>query len=96
MNQDENAKYHKQKPDWYDPSLIDAELDARAMIADGGHPVNQVMKDLNNLKKGKIYKFTAPFLPTPLIEKVGALNFDHWVYKEGDDTFTIYFISKQN
>lgn len=95
MNQEEKTNYNQQKPAWFNESLVAAELDARAMIAAGGHPVDQVMADLNNLEKGKIYKFTAPFLPAPLIEKVDALNFYHWVSKEGDDTFVIYFISKQ-
>ena len=96
MNQEDKTNYNQQKPVWFSESLIAAELDARAMVAAGGHPVNQVMADLNNLGKGKIYKFTAPFLPGPLIDKVSVLNFDHWVSKEDEDTFVIYFISKQN
>ena len=96
MNQDENATYHKQKPGWYNESLIAGELDARAMLAAGEHPVNQVIADLKQLEKGKIYKLTAPFMPAPLIDKASSLNFDHWVNKEGDDTFVIYFFSNQN
>ena len=96
MNQEDKTNYNQQKPVWFNESLITGELDARAMIAAGGHPVNQVMTDLNNLEKGKIYKFTAPFLPAPLIDKVDGLNFDHWVSKESEDIFIIYFFSKQN
>ena len=96
MNQDENATYHKQKPGWYNESLIAGELDARAMLAAGEHPVNQVIADLKQLEKGKIYKLTAPFMPAPLIDKASSLDFDHWVNKEGDDTFVIYFFSNQN
>lgn len=96
MNHDENATYHKQKPGWYNESLIAGELDARAMLAAGEHPVNQVIADLKQLEKGKIYKLTAPFMPAPLIDKASSLNFDHWVNKEGDDTFVIYFFSNQN
>lgn len=95
MNQDENASYHKQKPGWFSETLITAELDARAMLDAGEHPVNQVIADLKQLESGKIYKLTAPFLPAPLIDKAGSLNFDHWVTNEGDETFIIYFFSNQ-
>jgi hypothetical protein len=65
------------------------------MLDTGEHPVNQVIADLKQLESGKIYKLTAPFLPAPLIDKAGSLNFDHWVTNEGDETFIIYFFSNQ-
>jgi hypothetical protein len=53
--------------------------------------VNQVMADLNNLEKGKIYKLTAPFLPAPLIDKATSLKISHWLKKEKEDLFIVYF-----
>ena len=96
MNQDENTSYNQQKPAWFNETLIAGELDARAMLAAGEHPVNQAIADLNQLEKGKIYKLTAPFLPAPLIDKASSLDFDHWVSKEGEDTFIIYFFPNHN
>jgi uncharacterized protein (DUF2249 family) len=61
------------------------------MLLAGEHPVNQVISDLNKLNPGEIYKLIAPFLPAPLIDKAGSLNFSHWVKQEGDELFIIYF-----
>ena len=66
------------------------------MLAAGEHPVNQVMEDLKVLDNGKIYKLTAPFLPAPLIDKASSMNYAHWMKKEDDGSYTIYFIATQN
>jgi len=95
FNQKENSMYNTEKPGWFDESLIAAELDARPMLAAGEHPVNQVVADLKTLKTGKLYKLIAPFLPAPLIDKASSLNFDHWVTKDDDESYTIYFSAKQ-
>jgi hypothetical protein len=94
FNQNENTMYNKEKPDWYNESLVGGELDARAMLAAGEHPVNQVIADLKQLEAGKIYKLTAPFLPAPLIDKASSLNFDHWITQGDDAAVVIYFSSK--
>lgn len=94
MNQQENASYNQQKPQWFNESLIAGELDARPMLAAGEHPVNQVIADLNQLPKGKIYKLTAPFLPAPLIDKASSLNFDHWISKNAGNEVIIYFTAR--
>ncbi|MDY0104347.1 MAG: DUF1858 domain-containing protein [Lentimicrobium sp.] len=94
FNQNEESMYNKQQPDWYNASLVGGELDARAMLAAGEHPVNQVIADLKQLNPGKIYKLTAPFLPAPLIDKASSLNFDHWITKGDDEAVVIYFHSK--
>lgn len=91
FTQNENNMYTTEKPAWFDQSLIAGELDARPMLAVGEHPVNQVMADLKTLESGKIYKLSAPFLPAPLIDKASSLNFKHWVAKEDDGSFIIYF-----
>ena len=91
FNQNENTMYNTIKPGWFNESLISAELDARPMLAAGEHPVNQVIADLKSLKKGNIYKLTAPFLPAPLIDKASSLNFGHWITKGDDETHVIYF-----
>ena len=47
--------------------------------------------DLKSLDSKKTYKLSAPFLPAPLIDKASSLNFRHWVAKEDDGSFSIYF-----
>jgi Domain of unknown function (DUF1858) len=88
---DSGKAYITQKPIWFSEELIEAEIDAKEMLAAGEHPVNQVIADLNNMGNGKIYKLIAPFLPAPLIDKASSLNLNHWVEKKDDQTFNIYF-----
>jgi len=96
FTQNDNHMYITETPAWFNESLIAAELDARPMLAAGEHPVNQVMADLKMLENGKIYKLTAPFLPAPLIDKASSMNYAHWMKKEDDGSYTIYFIATQN
>lgn len=79
------------RPDWFDETKIAKEFDIREMLLAGEQPVNQVVSDLNRLNSGEIYQLIAPFLPAPLVEKAGSLNIKHWVKKENDNLFIIYF-----
>lgn len=83
--------YHTTKPDWFDEKLIAQELDVREMLAAGEHPVNQVISDLNHLKNHTIYKLISSFIPAPLIDKASSLEYSHWVVKENDELFHVYF-----
>ena len=85
------SPYNMAKPSWYDQKRIVQELDVREMLAAGEHPVNQVMSDLKKLPARSIYKLIAPFLPAPLIDKASSLEVKHWVVKEADELFYIYF-----
>ena len=85
------VSYHTEKPGWFDEKLISQEVDVRPMLAEGEHPVHRVMADLSSMKKGGIYKMIAPFLPAPLIDKAASLGAEHWVVKEREDLFVIYF-----
>lgn len=87
----EDRGYQSQQPDWFDTSKVLQELDAREMLSRGEHPVNQVLADLKVLQPGSIYKLVAPFLPAPLIDKATSLGAEHWVVKEADDRYLIYF-----
>jgi hypothetical protein len=89
----ESAETHyvTEKPSWFAEGRIAMSLDARAMLAAGEHPVNQVMADLAPLGGGAIYKLTAPFLPAPLIDKATSLGMAHWVDQQGETLFDIYF-----
>lgn len=83
--------YNTQQPEWFDTAKIIQELDVRDMLAAGEHPVNQVMADLKKLPANSIYKMIAPFLPAPLIDKASSIEARHWVVKEKEDLFIIYF-----
>ena len=70
---------------------MEAEFDAREMLAAGEQPVNQVMADLNDLEQGAVYKVVAPFVPAPLVDKASSLGLAHWIKRTDEEEFVIYF-----
>jgi hypothetical protein len=84
-------RYETEKPAWFDENKIVMTLDVRKMLAEGEHPVNQVVSDLKKLRNGEIFKMIAPFLTAPLIDKASSLNFKHWIRQVKDNEFEIYF-----
>ncbi|MBN2243152.1 MAG: DUF2249 domain-containing protein, partial [Acidobacteria bacterium] len=78
----------------FDPARVAKDLDARPMLAAGEQPVNQAMADLTALAPGAIYKLSAPFLPAPLIDKGSSLGLDHWLVKESEENYVVYFYKK--
>lgn len=93
MQDVENARDYKgDTPDWFDEGKISMTLDAREMIATGGHPVSKVLGDLHEFEAGKIYELVTPFLPAPLIDKVKGIGYQTWTRKESDSLFRSYFI----
>ncbi len=86
------VNYKTKKPDWFDEAKVTSELDVREMLNAGEQPVNRVISDLNHLQEHEIYKVIAPFVPAPLIDKSLSLEIDHWIKKETDELFFVYFI----
>lgn len=95
FSENTSSDYNYQKPTWYDEKKIMTEFDVREMLAAGEHPVNQVIADLNKMQAGSIYKLIAPFLPAPLIDKASSLQAEHWIVKESEELFIIYFNKTQ-
>ena len=85
------TKYNTVKPEWFKENLITTEFDVREMLAQGEHPVNQVIADLNAMETGAVYKLIAPFLPAPLIDKASSLHIPHWIDKQSEEMLHIYF-----
>jgi hypothetical protein len=83
--------YNTKQPDWFVMSRVTSELDVREMLNAGEQPVNKVVSDLNHLKENDIYKLIAPFIPAPLIDKALSLEIDHWIKKESEELFIVYF-----
>jgi hypothetical protein len=86
--------YATSKPAWFDEKNIAQEFDVREMLAAGEHPVNQVISDLLELKADTIYKLVSSFIPAPLIDKATSLQYSHWVVKESDELFNVYFFKE--
>lgn len=85
-------KYVTELPSWFDENRVVKETDIRKMLDAGEQPVNQVLSDLHKLEPGVIYKIISPFIPAPLIDKAASLNMEHWVKKENDELFLVFFM----
>jgi hypothetical protein len=86
-----SAAYTTAQPNWFSEDRVVAELDAKGMLAAGEQPVNQVLADLQALDQGDIYRLVAPFMPAPLVDKASSLGISHWLTRQDDGGFTIYF-----
>jgi len=89
------SAYNTARPAWFAEKLVAKELDTRIMLAAGEQPVNQVIVALAAMAAGTVYKLSAPFLPAPLIDKAASLGIRHWLVKEGEEEFVVYFYKEK-
>lgn len=66
-------------------------IDARKLLAEGIEPFPEIRKRVDALKAGEGLAVTAPFLPSPLIEKLRGENFHSRVEPQPDGTWITYF-----
>jgi hypothetical protein len=71
-------------PDWMQKTTVARSLDARPVIAGGGHPLEQVLKELKELPAGSIYLLITPFLPAPLLDLVKKQGHQVWSRKNDE------------
>ena len=79
------------RPDWLDSVTVKGELDAREMIAKGGHPLPEVMAALKELQTGEGYALVAPFTPAPMIDQARGLGYEAWTEERGPEDFLTTF-----
>jgi DUF438 domain-containing protein len=79
------------RPAWLDPSRVAKRLDARPLLAQGIHPVQQVMQDLAALRAGELYELVTPFVPGPLLERAAATGFLGHAEEAGPGTVRAFF-----
>jgi DUF438 domain-containing protein len=90
--QDKETK-NMNEPAWFDKTKIKVTLDARPLLAQGIHPLEQVIKETAGLNPGEIYEIITPFPPAPMIEKMAAAGFEtHAEMKDG--LFSTFFCKK--
>jgi uncharacterized protein len=86
-----NEEQNMNTPAWFDKTKIKQTLDARPLLAQGIHPLDQVMTDSALLKSGEIYEIITPFPPAPMIEKMKAAGFETHMENSPDGMFHTYF-----
>ncbi len=80
-------------PVWFDESKVAKTFDARPVIAQGGHPMSDVWRYLNDIADDEILELITPFVPAPLLDNIKAKGYDVWTVQEGA-VFKNYFFKK--
>ena len=78
-------------PMWAAETAVTKTLDAREIIQQGGHPLEQVMTELDTLSPGDVYQLTTPFVPAPMIDLVRQRGFESHTVSHGPDLCHTYF-----
>lgn len=73
------------------PGRTFKHLDARKLLAQGIEPFPAIRKSVDALKPGEGLAVTAPFLPSPLIEKLRGECFSTRVEPQPDGSWVTYF-----
>jgi len=81
-------------PDWYKSENIKISLDARPLLAQGIHPLEEVQQQCAALLAGEIFEIITPFQPMPMIEKMGAAGFETYSFTGDDGLFHTAFAKK--
>lgn len=67
------------------------KLDVRPLIAQGIEPFATIRERVESLKEGEGLTVVAPFLPSPLIEKLGSEGFQSRVERKVDGGWAVHF-----
>ena len=66
-------------------------LDVRPMLAKGIEPFSRIRESIDALKPDEGLLVIAPFLPSPLIEKLGIEGFESRVERQVGGGWTVHF-----
>jgi len=66
-------------------------FDVREMIRSGVEPFPEIRKRIDGLEAGKGLLVIAPFLPSPLIEKLGSEGFASRIERGAGVDWMVYF-----
>jgi uncharacterized protein (DUF2249 family) len=66
-------------------------IDVRPLLDRGEDPLPSLRQAADRLQPGDELEVTAPFLPSPLIEKLGSEGFTSRVYRAGGGSWVTVF-----
>ncbi len=66
-------------------------LDVRPILTRGGDPMAKIRAAIDALRPGEGLSVVAPFLPSPLIEKLGSEGFQSRVERQLNGTWIAHF-----
>lgn len=91
MEEQSQKQKPKMRPDWFDEGRIKITLDARPILAQGLHPLEQVQQQCAGLNPGEIFEIITPFPPAPMIEKMADAGYETHAITGSDGMFHTYF-----
>jgi hypothetical protein len=71
-------------------------FDVRPMLKAGKEPFSELRRRVDALKPAEGLAIIAPFLPAPLIEKLGSEGFKSKVERAGSGRWIAYFWREEN
>ena len=66
-------------------------LDVRPILARGVEPFSKIRESVDALRRNEGLSVIAPFLPSPLIEKLGSEGFQSRVERQVGGGWTVHF-----
>jgi len=89
------APAERAAPAWASPEKVTKTLDARPLLAQGLHPVDQVVAELSQLAPGEVFALVTPFVPAPLVERALSLGVAAHSVSESPGVVRTYFARDQ-
>lgn len=84
-------KYNTVQPGWFNRQAIVNTIDIRDMLNRDEQPVHEVLAAIRKLNDNQILEIIAPFVPAPLLDKSLSLGCKHWLFKNSDGAYRVYF-----
>lgn len=79
------------QPSWFDRARIIQSYDAREDINAGNHPMQFIFGEIGKTKHGEIFELITPFVPAPIIDKLGEKGYAAWTEMVDENTYKTYF-----
>lgn len=84
----------REKPEWATDENIKIKYDAREDLDNGIQPLNRVLKETKEFKKGEKYFLITAFIPLPMIELLEGNGFETYYIVISDNEVRNYFFKK--
>lgn len=67
------------------------KLDVRQILASGSEPFSKIRENIDALRPNEGLSVIAPFLPSPLIEKLGSEGFQSRIERQVGGGWAVHF-----
>lgn len=84
---EEKSMEKKEKPDWVKRDNVKIEYNAIEDLESGVHPVNKVVKELQNFRENEVYLLITNFISAPLITLVEQKGYETFLEQFPDGKY---------